>query len=539
MIFTEMMLSLFIFFLLVDITVDAQYRNYTTQYTEAMSSGTETLIAQLETNPDVNLIFNPASAFPNNDYYVFDYPLATQFRLGLLVDPCRFNNYDCCMEVFGTAEYPALLNSQLQQERVFKYIVIASDTEVSKNYYMVDEDGNIISSSYQRSADDYEILNTSCISLNNPYPYCQGRNYAYQRAPLRPACMDNNYTLDVLAGCYYPNGTYSTYCVQIAYSSNTYIPYCQSGIDHCGTYLEIHMAHGTPYTLETDVISSVQLLETNRTGYYTTVMPLTWMNNQTKVLCTYTESVFRIGSLVYIQNTAPVCCCPPPYQSATRKGSFQCPIGATNDGAFAYRSETLADVLALDSLLLNYPFCSIDLTANYDLMMCAAVDIGNRRSYTRQCLNATKLITDPHVTRIYGSADLDSLYEEECPYYRSCAVTKDSGKCHGSDLKFTFIGRVGMVTAVDNTATIPLVWVSFNNNRTSYEFEQQHVVLETQSKSMYEIWWVTRSQSYYSVLKRKAFNISNPQCTFDSTNNRYFPYAILNGTKPLDSSLFP
>jgi hypothetical protein len=59
------------------------------------------------------------------------------------------------------------------------------------------------------------------------------------------------------------------------------------------------------------------------------------------------------------------------------------------------------------------------------------------------------------------------------------------GKCKGDDLKFTFIGRVGLVTAVDNSAIIPQVWVSFNYGRTSYQFAQSDVKLETTSKSMY------------------------------------------------------
>lgn len=52
-------------------------------------------------------------------------------------------------------------------------------------------------------------------------------------------------------------------------------------------------------------------------------------------------------------------------------------------------------------------------------------------------------------------------------------------------MKFTFIGRIGVVTAVDNEAVIPMVWVSFNYGRTSYQFEQSQVELETRSKSMY------------------------------------------------------
>jgi hypothetical protein len=103
----------------------------------------------------------------------------------------------------------------------------------------------------------------------------------------------------------------------------------------------------------------------------------------------------------------------------------------------------------------------------------------------------------------------------------SCALTEDDGKCRSGDNKFTFIGQVGIVTAVDNDAAIPKVWATFNGGRTSYRFDQQDVQLETRSKSQYEIWWVVRSPSFFTVQKKKAFNITTPACTFDLTNNRF------------------
>ena len=47
-------------------------------------------------------------------------------------------------------------------------------------------------------------------------------------------------------------------------------------------------------------------------------------------------------------------------------GSFQCPVGSDGSGAFASPYSSLADVLSVDSLLLNYPFCPIDLSYNED-----------------------------------------------------------------------------------------------------------------------------------------------------------------------------
>lgn len=73
-------------------------------------------------------------------------------------------------------------------------------------------------------------------------------------------------------------------------------------------------------------------------------------------------------------------------------------------------------------------------------------------------------------------------------HFCSCAITLDLGKCKDVNLRFTFRGRVGLVTALDNEATIPTVMVSFNEGRTSYQFEQQHIKLETTPKSMYGEW---------------------------------------------------
>lgn len=175
------------------------------------------------------------------------------------------------------------------------------------------------------------------------------------------------------------------------------------------------MAHGTPYQPERMLISEVKITTRSVTGYYTTILPTTWKFNQSRVLCAYSESTLRIGSLVYIKANAPVCCCPPPYTSATRVGSFQCPIGPTDNGRFAYRSQSMADIINVDTLLLDYPFCSIDMSNNTDLMMCSVYDPINRRHYTRECEPAIKQIADQQ--RSWGSVDLRSLYDGKCPYY--------------------------------------------------------------------------------------------------------------------------
>jgi len=496
------------------------------------------LEAQIRVHPDVEFYFDPESVLLNTDNYVFNFPISANYRIGMIIDPCRFNAYDCCLNVFGSPEYPALLTSNLEAERLFKYEVIASPDEVSSNYFVMDEDSNALATRSRRSADDSSLLDLSCEADGVPTNFCSGRNFAYSRSALRPPCVDNNSTLNILDGCYASNGTKYDKCMQVAFSSNDFIPQCGPDAgSHCGTYLEIHMAKGTPYQSEDVIIGEVKIDQRNVSGYYTTILPTTWINNQTKILCSYAESTLRLGSQVYILASAPVCCCPPPFSSDTRVGSFQCPTGPTANGAFGYVSKTMADTINVDSLLLDYPFCPIDLSVKADRMMCSAYDVGDRRHFSRNCTVLEK--TDAKRVRSWTSLDMLGEYDGSCPYYASCGLTLDLGKCQFTDLRFTFIGRTGVVTQLDNAAVIPQVWVTFNDGRTSYQFRQADVKLETRPKSMYEIWWVVRSPSEFTVQKRKGFNVTMPQCTFDTTNNRYFPYAILQNGVALDNSLTP
>eukprot|EP00981_Chlorochromonas_danica_P010795 scaffold3414_cov183-Ochromonas_danica.AAC.1 len=397
-----------------------------------METNTEALIEEIESHPDVNLLFFPERAYIYTKTYYYEYPLSSNYRIGLLLDPCRTNAYNCCMNVFGQPEYPALLKSGLESERVYQYLVLGDDAEVSKNYKLVYEDGSSVTTTVQRTPDDFKLFNETCISENDPASYCEGRDYAYQRSSYRPPCIDYNTSINATSGCYDPlTGDYQTHCVQVAYSSTTFIPQCSSSsddeVEDCGTYLEVHIAHGTPYNNQTDIISEVQVTTRN-------------------------VSVFRIGSLAYVTSAAPVCCCPPAYSSTTRVGSFQCPIGPTDDGAYAYHPKSIADTLSLDTLLLDYPFCPIDLSASIDRMMCSVIDSTSRRAYTRNCTIVANISS---IGRTWTSIDMEGEYDSICPYYDSCALTLDAGKCYFNDLKFTFIGQVGIVTDVDNTATIP------------------------------------------------------------------------------------
>ena len=330
------------------------------------------------------------------------------------------------------------------------------------------EDGSSIATADQRSADDDLVWNSTCVSDGVPYDICLGRNYAMSRSTLRPPCLDNNQSLNALASCTDNNGSVSAHCMQVGFTSNAFIPQCgESATDHCGTYLEIHIAHGSPYEDEATILSSAKVVPRNVSGYYTMTLPTTYMFNSSRILCSYTESDLRVGSLAYVLPTAPVCCCPGPYTSDSRVGSFQCPIGATTSGAYAAAPTAIADKLSAESLNLNYPFCHIDTTASEDRMMCSTHDYRSRKYYTRNCTTVNQTVGE---AGSWTSKDMKGTYDGQCPYYDSCASTKATSQlCLFDDLKFTFIGQVGLVTAIDNTLVIPMVWLRSEERRVGKE----------------------------------------------------------------------
>jgi hypothetical protein len=516
----------------------SQFRNYTAQYAELMERNVAELYEEIELHPDVELVRYPERALINADKYRFDFPLAEEFRLNIIMNPCKGKAPDCCMNVFGTAEYPKLKLDGLEAERQQPKSVVANESDIQANFDLVYEDGSRVPVDSMRGADDDLVIDYECVGLAKPYARCRGKNYANKRSEDRPACLDYNQTIDVMAGCQTPEGKHMDYCVQVAYTQNTFIGLCDgeyASDPHCGTYLEIHQVQGTPYSTEDFMIAQAKIETRDVSGFYTTTLNLTWNNDPSKVLCTYNEPFIRVGSSVFVKSAGgtPSCCCPKPFKVSTRVGSFDCPISATGRGAFAAHYKTLPEIVATEASTLLYPHCPSGLD-DIDRFMCGAYDIGDKVFYTRACQDVYEVATG------FTSIDLDGVeYAGVCDYFDNCARTTEADpatgtmKCKKEDLLFSFIGRVGRVVARDDTKDPAEVFVTFNDGRTNYMFTEEMLTLES-GKSMYEVWWVVRTKSEFVVQKRKGFNVSSPQCTFDTVNDRYFPYTKLIDGIPKD-----
>ena len=513
----------------------AQYLVGSPGYEVQLQAETAQLETQVETAADVVAVLHPELLAPQFDSYSFDAPFAEDYRIGLLMDPCRNLSHDCCMGSYGKPFYEALVSKNgvplEQTERVVQTLVLVSG-DVQVNYRLVYADGSSVPESERRTADDDRLIDTSCTGPGEPSNSCYGKDYAFQPSELRPPCTgkpptspatpltrspDNNFSLNTLEGCFYPDGTRGSLCAQIGYTQNAYIVVCQGNQTACGTYVEVHQLGGTPYTLETTKLSEVQITQHSATGYFTTVLPLTWMGNASRVLCAYSESFLRVNSTVYVNSSAPVCCCPPAYSSASRLGSFACPYGPFGRGAFATRISSIAEALLVDGGVATYPYCNSGLDQG-DRILCSVFDSANQWEFTRNCSNLT--LSPNSTSASYSSADLKGTYPAVCPYFPNCGLLSNLTQSCGGDSEFSFVGRVGRVVAVDDVADPPTVTVTFNDGRTAYTFLQSEVQLE-RALSMYELWWVQRSRSGFTVQVRKGFNVTYPPCTFDGIHQRY------------------
>ena len=76
----------------------------------------------------------------------FSEPDAENYKIGLLVDPCKGNVKECCMNVYGTPEYYRVsVPDKTYPYRVVPKYVLGDEGEILDNAELVDEFGGILS----------------------------------------------------------------------------------------------------------------------------------------------------------------------------------------------------------------------------------------------------------------------------------------------------------------------------------------------------------------------------------------------------------
>ena len=520
----------------------AQFVVNTAQYEQDIVHGKEELRGHL--NPEID---EPTPTYREAP------PATSDYKITLLINPCGANGthgglggsplgYDCCLGSYGAEEY-ALIDPigqvySHQGEPFIKGLQItpwsqlALPDEVAHNVNLVDEDFNPIPPEESRRAADETTIDPKCTKLGSPYSDCRTSRARAVRSNSRPPCSDNNQTVDATLDCYTPDGKRNTNCMQVGFTQTALIHQC-GGIlaNHpdCGTFLEIHRA--SPYGDEKSILSETRITGRGDGTTETTIIPLTYNADPTRILCNYQESRIRIGSMVRINSNAAVCCCPPSYRDSTKRGSLFCPRRpGARDGPMANAPKTPEEQLAVDEHEAAYPLCHSH-DEDKDFIMCSkplSAPFATHGAYTYHCGEVT-FSEDER----YGSADLEGRYDGICPIGEAFApCSKAFGgtiECVEGDRRVSFQDEIGKVVDIvydDDDSERNIYQVSFNDGRTNYSFALHELDI-IHLDNTYELWYVQRNRFEKVIKKRKSFRVIWPPCSFDSVNNQFFPYAKL------------
>ena len=522
--------------------ITAQFPVGSPSYRQQQQLGKDALLKQLSSHSD---LFEEKKDLDNQKYRT-SYPDPEDFVISLLVNPCGVNKsigeqerstplgYDCCMNVFGRGEYGILKYTESNQKvplsttEAIQRRLLAGPEEVLHNMIIVDEYGQEIPYHESRRADDHTTIDVTCEGFRYPLNDCVDRRLRAIPSPFSPPCWDHNQTVDATLGCYTPSGKYNNSCMQVGYAQNAFIHICEQDFtndDSCGTFIEIHRENGSPYDSEDVTLAETKIRTSVVNGMSTTIIPLTYKHSRKK-LCNYKETKIRIGSMVRITNDSPSCCCPPSYNSITKVGSFFCPKQRkTKNGPFAGKMDTLVKRLEMDEDQKLYPYCPV-LRENEDVLMCSR----RIEAWPSFLGELGSFFTFP-----CSDKDLEGNNEKPCELSGSFKVCKGmpNNNCFGNDSIHTFANAIGKVVTIENDPLNPsklfslLHGITFNDGRTVYEFPRHHLELVNPG-SNFELWFVQRNRFEKILQKKKGFRVSQPQCTFDSINDQYFPFALFS-----------
>lgn len=76
---------------------NGQYGVDTYQYQLGYAEQQALLTEEVESLNDTNLHFFPQRQFLFANSYTFDFLTADEYKIGVLIDPCRYNSFNCCV----------------------------------------------------------------------------------------------------------------------------------------------------------------------------------------------------------------------------------------------------------------------------------------------------------------------------------------------------------------------------------------------------------------------------------------------------------
>lgn len=221
------------------------------------------------------------------------------FRMEVLMDPCRNRKFDCCWDRFGTPEY-----YNFRSGRVFyrDNTLIREDNRrfpPDYQYYTNPErpelgicKTNTTSGKIDRHS---TILKPGGLSLKSVVyddETCMADYMGRMLSPVFPACWDYNDTVEsvglvtneyaVPLNCTDGYGVSRRHCYTVGYTQNAWIMECSGEYANdpkCGTWLEVHIPN------DERIVSERKLPGGMLDGYRVIDLPLTYKGAADRVIC--------------------------------------------------------------------------------------------------------------------------------------------------------------------------------------------------------------------------------------------------------------
>jgi len=243
--------------------------------------------------------------FIDTDQYIYNPPAQYQYFLNLIVDPCRGFDPYCCWDKYGVPEYADIVPTNLDRSGAVQTVDETSESIPSANsrlpvQYIV-YDSNCRSDAHGNA---YRIVETpsngtnSSVSTFYDYkdPYCMGNYEAMADKIILPPCWDNNSTVDANLSCLTTNGMSFPNCVAFGYTSTAYIVQCGKSFiesNHCGTFIELH------FPGQNEILSQTRLEGGFTSGYRTSIIPLIFQGDPTKIICKGNYELWWVQRTLY------------------------------------------------------------------------------------------------------------------------------------------------------------------------------------------------------------------------------------------------
>lgn len=219
-----------------------------------------------------------AAAPTDFDVYEEKYVAPAHYVVSMIVDPCRGYPSDCCHRLAGPGEYvaePLRLSDDGTAVATLDTFGVAVPFKNSR----VPDLGT--SFDHACRTGDAADINASAL-CNGPVLALDGPSED-EGLPMTPPCFDRNATgIDARNGCAGRSGVPMANCVAVGYASTAYIAQCGGEFaedNHCGTFLELHLPG------KRGIISQTKLTTPITSGYATTVLPLTWFGDTSRIAC--------------------------------------------------------------------------------------------------------------------------------------------------------------------------------------------------------------------------------------------------------------